>query len=134
MTLWNMIKMFCNNNIGLLIRRKDLINFLRSHGYDIGNKYSTVDMYRNYLFKAGYLVRVRYGIYMIDKEVPMYLSVDDVRQSIYTEGKNYIINIDFPKRKKYILKKFKEKNDIWTTKNMKKEKEYEFITEEEFKV
>jgi len=82
-SVWEGVKLYFNRySVGEHVRRRDLIEALRDHGI-IGNKTSTVDTYRNYLDKAGYLNTVGRGIYLVEKRIPHDLSVADVKSEAY---------------------------------------------------
>ena len=82
--LWQDIKVYFNDNINSIINRPMLIDGLDWHG-------ETVDTYRNYLTQAGYLEIVSRGRYEVLKEIPIDLTLNDVKNEAYNKFKEEFI-------------------------------------------
>jgi len=80
-TLINYLNTFKEGDI---IRRFDIFFQLKPTGL-IGGAFSTIDTYRNYLTKAGYLERVGQGKYKLIKKIPNEISVNRVVFEAYKE-------------------------------------------------
>jgi hypothetical protein len=132
-TLWKSMKEFINGfNIGDTITRSELLDYLSSTGfYDSAVSKarwgtSTIDTYRNYLEKAGYLRKLRYGIYKVVEEIPNALTIPEIKEKAYSGYGSYLGAL--------------WGSDIWTTstkypsKKYKRKKDNGFILEDEFKV
>jgi hypothetical protein len=57
-------------------------SYLQAHMY-FSHEYGTVDVYRRYLTKAGYLKRVRQGEYIKVKHIPIRITRRDVQRQGY---------------------------------------------------
>jgi len=135
MSKWDITKIFLNNNLGKVVTRKDIIEFvepLLNHRLLVMCrnkrfiKTSSIDTYRNYLYKAGYLEYIKrpngkkwLGRYRVIKTIPTDLSVDDVRIEAYKIPMNRKLFTPILNREMYI--------------GDEKQKE-EFITKEEMKL
>jgi hypothetical protein len=135
MTLWDAVKsFFSEGGIGLIYTRKDLIRYLERNGFT--HFTNSMDTYRNYLYKAEYLTAVRRGFYRLTKEIPVDLSISDVKNEAYgMKEENRLDNlINNFKAHKFIdiakptIKKSKRKYA------KPKKRDYGFIQEDEFKV
>ena len=150
--LWNAminyINAFYRYQSEQIITRKKIIEKMRSFGYNI-NKFS-IDTYRNYLYKAGYLSYVIrpngkkwLGKYKILHEIPSDLSVDDCRREAYgpkidwemadnTEyGSTMIMKV--PKnRRKGVLSEDKFHTQFHPNKTIHRPKE--FLTQEDMEI
>jgi hypothetical protein len=120
-TLWEGVKAFFNNNFGRLIRRQDMLNYI---SLNIGHASPhTIDTYRNYLYRAGYLKRHGFGRYCLIRNIPQDLTIGQVINEAYGNGR------------KDNKAAYYTSDSIWTVysaaPSIKKE---EFIKEEEFKV
>lgn len=131
-TLWEQVKEFFNRDIGDLFTRQELLMYLRENGHR--RNISSVDTYRNYLHKAGYLETLRRGVYKLVKEIPVDLSVQDVRSEAYNEFHIPIARDYRIKTHKFIdviKPKFGNKNSNQMAPIMKKK---EFLSEDDFKI
>lgn len=63
-----------------IISRKELIWHLRTHGY---KRETTIDCYRNYLHKAGYLNTVARGKYVMRRKIPSNLPIELCKEQAY---------------------------------------------------
>lgn len=79
-SLWDEIKIILNEYISEYITRSHLFDRLELVGF---RRSSTIDTYRNYLTKAGFLQTSGRGRYLILNEIPVNLSVDDVKRMAY---------------------------------------------------
>lgn len=100
---WECIVNFCNHNYDydILITREDLINYMKLTT-DLG--VNSIDTYRNYLTKAGFLTIVERGLYHVEKEIPLNYSVKDCLKEAHKEK----YTIDYPWFKWYYNKNKKE--------------------------
>jgi len=147
-TLWQAMKNYFNYNLYSTVSRAELLTHLGFIGDydDIVNKamfnYSTIDTYRNYLTKAGYLKIRRRGRYEVVEEIPVDLSIKDVKEEAYGERIEYheidlrqMIKLKHILGSKDIISLVNNKKDIWSTDMIiKKQKKKEFFSEEEFKI
>jgi hypothetical protein len=108
---WECIITFCNEHYRDLITRVDLINYMKLTT-DLG--VNSIDTYRNYLTKAGFLTIVGRGLYNVEKEIPLNYSVKDCLKEAYREK----YAIEYPWFKWYYNENKKE----------------EFISEKEMKL
>lgn len=96
--LWQSLKTYLNESLhNNEKKRKDILLELEqrisiispfiSYGRFQDHRFqiSTVDTYLNYLHKAGYLYKPRYGTYGLAKEIESDLSVSDVKNVAYGE-------------------------------------------------
>ena len=115
-SLWDAVKMVLNEYYCENISRALLIDKLVLMGY---RKSPSIDTYRNYLHKAGYLQKTdRRGTYLVVNEIEEDLSLADVRYIAYEKNKEYkISNINY----KIVMPKFEKRRN-------------EFIKESEFSV
>jgi hypothetical protein len=83
--LWQGIINYFNEcfNEGRTPTRKHMLGKLREKGFNVSGSINSIDSYRNYLFKAGYIGTIRRGRYSIDDLIPSDLSVDDCRSQAY---------------------------------------------------
>lgn len=81
--LWYRMIYFFNLYIGEIVNRKTLLEEMVDHS-------STIDTYRNYLNKAGYLKTESRGMYKVIKEIPIDLSVGDCLSMAYYKFKQPI--------------------------------------------
>lgn len=79
--LWDVVKNYYNERKDQAVRRYQMLNDLRTEGYE--HQESTIDTYRNYLYKAGYLDIIRRGVYICVREIPVDLSISDVKSEAY---------------------------------------------------
>ena len=79
---------------------------------------TTFDSYMNYLFQAGYLYKPRRGIYGLSREIPVDLSLDDVKNEAYGYKHRNIADREILRRHGIMLH----------------EKKTEYFSEEEFTV
>jgi len=83
-SLWDAVKNFFTeenqNDLGYHTRI-DLIKYLKDRGF-LGY-INSMDTYRNYLYKAGYIRTVRRGVYDLENEIPTDLSISDVKNEAY---------------------------------------------------
>jgi hypothetical protein len=131
-TLWDAIKNFFNDNLDRPVSRQRLLDHLAD------NK-STIDTYRNYLEKAGYMERITRGLYKMIRPIPYDLTVPEVKEEAY----GHKLDKDLISLKRN-AKKWKEMvgkamgKDIWSThikyRDIKPKKKAGFISESEFKV
>lgn len=83
-SLWDAVKNFfveANQNDLGYHTRIDLINYLTNRGFT--HFQNSMDTYRNYLYKAGYIRTVRRGVYDLENEIPTDLSISDVKNEAY---------------------------------------------------
>jgi hypothetical protein len=92
---WTRLKTHLNESLRNNEKRRIIIinELKRNHPVPVDNmRYSntvsgysitTFDSYLNYLFQAGYLYKPRYGTYGLSREIPVDLSLDDVRNEAY---------------------------------------------------
>lgn len=83
---WYNVKRYINRfKNGQLIKRQRLLKQREPMYFteDWSHEYGTVDVYRRYLTKAGYLKRVRQGIYIKVKHIPIRISRRDVQRQGY---------------------------------------------------
>lgn len=124
-TLWDTVKSFFNEKLEegvTIVDREQLISYVRDMG-DFRRAVesarwgsSSIDTYRNYLDKAGYLRRIRNGVYEIIEQIPSYLTIEYAKEKAYTQSK-------------------KKKGRIgWSKGSTKKKKSFSFIKENEFSV
>lgn len=79
-TAFERFKQYVNiTEIGEEITRQELLYEAK----ESGNAYTTIDQYRNLACKAGYLVKVRNGIYRVVKHLPECATADMVRCIAY---------------------------------------------------
>lgn len=103
------------------VTRSELIDFVKTMMRRHINERATfsvhtIDSYRNYLYQAGYIEKTGRGMYRLIKDIPIDLSLEDVKNEAY--GKNDSIKeYRFWRNQSYKIKKIKS-----------------FIKEEEFKV
>lgn len=123
MNFWRKIKLYLNIFLRDNEKRRiTILNELKRDDPTINE--NTFDTYLNYLFQAGYLYKSGYGIYGLFKEIPVNLSLEDVKNEAY--GINAIEIQKLIGRKKYlstagiINKRYNDRE--------------EFIKEEEFSV
>lgn len=101
--------------------RQDLLSYVEySYGHSNQN---SIDTYRNYLHKAGYLETIRRGVYRKIKEIPVDISVDEVREEAYRDIRERKNNKEFITQAKRI-------SDIMSPTLFKKKKN-EFLTKDE---
>jgi len=102
-----------------IFTRQELLNYMSTKGFNS----KSIDTYKNYLTKAGYLETISRGIYVIKRRIPYHTSVSEVRQ------KAYGLILD------YNLIEFKN-GSVFTTpfKKQLKKKPEEFIKKEEMQI
>lgn len=71
-----------------IISRKQLIWHLKAYGY---TRETTIDCYRNYLHRAGYLNTVARGKYIVEKRIPSHLPIELCKEQAYGNVKQKII-------------------------------------------
>jgi hypothetical protein len=126
-TIWQVIKNFFNSSP--FNTRLELREELRINGFN-ENNITSMDTYRNYLDKAGYLRTVRRGAYETIKEIPIDLSIQSCRNEAYGNRNPFPIlmgmdeNIIFGKPLKLKINRRRRK--------VKKEKE--FFTKGDFEI
>ena len=136
-TLWDTIKTYVNEvytsdrrgDNNQIFTRAGLIAELEGKGYRVRvNSYSTMDQYRNLLSKAKFIRTISRGVYEVFKEVPVDLSISDVRNDAYghIEMRESLIRI-LP------MKKMKHKLHIHHIHHAKK-KEPDFFEKGEFEI
>lgn len=133
-SLWDCVKNFFNNNANKYVTRRELMKYIRNNGHTIFSS-STIDTYRNYLCKAGYLSTIIRGNYRLQKKIPANLTLTDVKIQAYKIK-------DFKPIVKKIVTRYRKinKNDIWSThfhpdiyeKIRNKKRDYEFLSEDDF--
>jgi len=111
-TIWQVIKNFFNSSP--FNTRLELREELRINGFN-ENNITSMDTYRNYLDKAGYLRTVRRGAYETIKEIPIDLSIQSCRNEAYGD------------KPKFVWKKLKMAK--WN-----REEKKEFFTKGEFEI
>ncbi len=79
-SLWNAMIVYFTEKRHEIVRRKDMIEYLRQRGYPVN---TSIDTYRNYLHQAGYLRTIRRGQYIVENDIPLGLSVDECREQAY---------------------------------------------------
>lgn len=87
---WYNVKRYINRfKVGEIIKRKNLLKQRESQYFmeSWSHEYGTVDVYRRYLTKAGYLKRVRQGVYEKVKSIPIGISRRDVQRQGYDVSK-----------------------------------------------
>jgi hypothetical protein len=123
-SLWDAVKNFFveenQNDLGYHTR-KDLINYLTNKGFI--HFQNSMDTYRNYLYKAGYIRTVRRGVYDIENEIPTDLSISDVKTEAYGNLHELIDNFVKPLTKARIMD--------WRKLNLKQK---DFLSEDDFKI
>lgn len=84
---WYNVKRYINRfKNGQIIKRQRLLKQRESQYFTEtywNHEYGTVDVYRRYLTKAGYLKRVRQGEYIKVKSIPIRISRRDVQRQGY---------------------------------------------------
>lgn len=83
MNLWNALKIYLSDKFREVVRRQELINYLSNHESIRYVNNNTIDTYRNYLTQAGYLIKIRPGHYRVEREIPIDISVSDIRYEAY---------------------------------------------------
>lgn len=135
LTLWEAIKSFFNSHFNENIKRKELLNYLKENFYnnrkrwgEYKSSFTTVDTYRNYLYKAGYLIKIKIGVYRLTREIPYGLTLKQVIYEAYHAKKEYKYNIygEFVRTSETTAHLYR-KAPIF-------KKKKEFIKEEDFKV
>lgn len=75
------------------IQERPYIIFPKTHDFRNtvnGCSINTLDSYLNYLFQAGYLYKPSYGTYGLSREIPVDLSLADVKNEAYALDKKNI--------------------------------------------
>lgn len=117
--LWLAVKTFFNYNINKpSISRSDLLDELSVARFGS----STIDTYRNYLHKAGYLQTIGRGLYRVIKEIPIDISIIEIKEEAY--GKKHEGRIMFGD----------DFNEWWTATKKYKRKQNDFISKEEMTI
>lgn len=86
---WHNVKKYINRmKAGEVIKRKNLLKqwspmYFTQYGNPYADEYHTVDVYRRYLTKAGYLKHIGRGLYEKVKSVPIGHSRRDVQREGY---------------------------------------------------
>lgn len=146
-TLWNTMKNFFNNNLYETVTRTDLLNHLFGNGFDIQvrkarNGASTIDTYRNYLEKAGYMRRIGRGIYRIIDTIPEDLSIRDAKTEAYgirldgerTTAIRFTSDSELRKAIRALEIGGFGKRDVWDTREKYPQEQEDFLSESEFQV
>lgn len=151
-SLWQLIINYINSKHNQLqiIKRKELINYINERMKGLRYSVNSIDTYRNYLYKAGYLTYMKkpngkkvLGWYVATQEIPCDLSVDECKQEAY--GPKIIFGVDRGTKSKsasagayyYNTKEgvvWSAKADTFNPYDPLNQRPEEFIEEGEFKV
>jgi len=99
-TLWDHLKIYFNERQNTICTRHDILD----HFYNFSFSTSTIDIYRNYLEKAGYMEKVGRGKYKVIKHIDEHLTIRDCKREACHNPSILLGNID-----KYKLDKTREK-------------------------
>ena len=121
--LWEDVKSYFSQGTDWVYSRQGLINHLKNRNHRIN---SSMDTYRNYLHKAGYLRTITRGIYQLKHEIPVDLSVDNVKREAYGDRTNNPIAKDYRMKSHRFIDIQKPMAPV-----MKKK---EFLSEDDFKI
>lgn len=142
LTLWDTMIYFFNNHLSETVTRQQLLTHLYGNGFNRG---TTIDTYRRYLEKAGYMRKISRGKYLIVESIPIYLSINDAKQQAYGQI-NRENRISFGTDRdedlsSSLIKAMKEleiggfsKSDVWDTRKEYKQEQEDFLLESEFQV
>lgn len=90
MDFWTKLKNYLNESLRNNEKRRIvIINELIRNTVN-GCSINTLDSYLNYLFQAGYLYKPSYGTYGLSREIPVDLSLADVKNEAYALDKKNI--------------------------------------------
>lgn len=78
-TLWDAVKLFFSQEDDVY-SRQSMLMYLKNKGFKTT---SSMDTYKNYLHKAGYLRPIGRGLYKREKDIPCDLSISDVKSEAY---------------------------------------------------
>lgn len=83
-SLWQTLINLLNRYEGKEVCRQEILEELRGMNFASSRNINTIDTYRNYLCKAGFLSTNGRGRYTITEVIPVDLSIEDCREIAYS--------------------------------------------------